>query len=446
MSLSGRVVGLLEDDPIMGESLVQRLALEGTIVRWWKSGSEALSELQRGQPEAVICDIRLPDMSGEDVFRQAAAAGKTPPFLFITGFGDIDQAVSLIRAGGRDYVTKPFEMPEFLDRLQSILRAPAEGAEAVLGRSPQMQAITKTLARVARMKTPVMLTGETGVGKEVCARFLHQTLGSELPFVAVNCAAIPADLLEAELFGHERGAFTGAHARHAGYAERAGKGTLFLDEIGDLPQTMQSKLLRLLEERQFTRVGGEKSLPFEARVVCATNADLPSRVKDGTFREDLLYRINVIALEIPALRERREDIADLLDHFFDAYNDELDAGLRGVSALAEEAAVDYRWPGNVRELRNRMERAVAMSSGPWLMPSDLFPEKATANDPSRELAPLGEARDDAERRHIRRALDMTGNEMAQSAKLLGISRTTLWEKMRRLGLSTDIEQPSRSEN
>lgn len=169
MSLSGRVVGLLEDDPIMGKSLVQRLALEGTIVRWWKSGSEALSELQRGQPEAVICDIRLPDMSGEDVFRQAAAAGKTPPFLFITGFGDIDQAVSLIRAGGRDYVTKPFEMPEFLDRLQSILRAPAEGAEAVLGRSPQMQAITKTLARVARMKTPVLLTGETGVGKEVCA-------------------------------------------------------------------------------------------------------------------------------------------------------------------------------------------------------------------------------------------------------------------------------------
>ncbi len=422
----------------MGESLVQRLTLEGTIVRWWKTGREAITELNKDKPEAVICDIRLPDMNGDQVFREMASAGGVPPFLFITAFGDIDHAVNLIRDGAGDYLTKPFEMPDFLERLQGILPDTLDDRqEAVLGTSAAMRAVARNLRRVAKLKTAVLLTGETGSGKEVCARFLHEAGEPDRPFMAVNCAAIPADLMEAELFGHEKGAFTGAQNRHAGYAERAGKGTLFLDEIGELSLPLQSKLLRLLEERRFSRVGGEKSLEFEARVVCATNADLERRVADGTFREDLYYRINVLSIRVPPLRERHDDIMPLMDMFFDTYNAGLDSEIRGVSALVEEVALAHSWPGNVRELRNRVERAVALAAGPWLMPSDLFPDKQLPEAPEpQRIASLEEARDEAERLHIMRVLALTHNEMGQSAKLLGISRTTLWEKMRRLGLSS----------
>lgn len=438
MSLEHRVIGLLEDDPIMGESLVQRLSLEGTVVRWWTSGREAIAEIERAKPEAVVCDIRLPDMSGEDVFRAVAGLEAAPPFLFITGFGDIDQAVHLIRAGAADYLTKPFEMPVFLDRLSGLLpRAQVETA-AVLGVSGAMRAIVRTLVRLSRVRSPLLLTGETGVGKEVCARFHHEASATSGPFMAVNCAAIPGDLLEAELFGHERGAFTGAQGRHLGWAERAGEGTLFLDEIGDLAPPLQAKLLRVLEDRQFYRVGGETPVKFRARIVCATNANLEKRVQEGRFREDLLYRINVVAISIPPLRERREDITWLLDRFFDECNS--DGQLAGVSGLAEEAAVEHPWPGNARELRNRVERAVALALGPWLMPGDLFPESAdqeAARGRPPALPSLEDARLAAERRHILRALALTGGEIILAAKALGISRTTMWEKMRRLGLSAD---------
>lgn len=422
----------------MGESLVQRLALEGTVVRWWRSGGEAVAELGKSKPEAVICDIRLPDMSGEDVFRQLVEIGGAPPFLFITAFADLDHAVNLIRAGAGDYMTKPFEMPEFLERLSGLLPLSVpDHADYPLGSSSGMREVARTIDRIARRPTPVLLTGETGVGKEVAARYLHGQSGADRPFIAVNCAAIPADLMEAELFGHERGAFTGAQARHAGYAERAGNGTLFLDEVGELPAAMQSKLLRLLEERHFYRVGGERALEFNARVVCATNADLAARVGAGTFREDLLYRINVVTIPIPPLRERLEDIPILLRTFFDIYAEHVDTPLRGMSSYVEDAALAYAWPGNVRELRNRIERAVALAQGPLLMPADLFHERARDFEaPSGDtVQSLEEARDDAERRHIARVLQRTGNEIAQTAKLLGISRTTLWEKMRRLGLS-----------
>ena len=434
MSLDHRVVGLLEDDPIMGESLVQRLALEGTTVRWWTSGREALAEIARARPEAVVCDIRLPDMSGEDVFRAVAGQESAPPFLFITGYGDIDQAVRLMRSGAADYLTKPFEMPVFLDRVAGLL-PPALEPAAVLGVSEAIRGVERTLERLARVKATVLLTGETGAGKEVCARFLHAAGGSSGPFMAVNCAAIPGELLEAEIFGHERGAFTGAQARHLGYAERAGEGTLFLDEIGDLAPALQAKLLRLLEERQFHRVGGEAPVRFRARVVCATNADLEKRVTEGRFREDLYYRINVVALRVPPLRDRPEDIAWLLGRFFEEFNAASGAGLAGVSALAEEAAIGHSWPGNVRELRNRVERAVALAMGPSLMPGDLFPEAFQDVMAKTALLSLEDARHAAEKRHILRALALTGGEIIPTAKALGISRTTLWEKMRRLGLN-----------
>jgi DNA-binding NtrC family response regulator len=433
MSLEQRVVGLLEDDPIMGESLVQRLSLEGSVVRWWRTGREALDEIRRERPEAVICDIRLPDMSGVEVFRAVAQGAEAPPFLFITGYGDIDQAVNLMHAGAGDYVTKPFDMPSFLERLTDLL-PPAAQVDGVLGVSSEMRLIEKTLQRIGRVPTTVLLTGETGVGKEVCARFLHEASGRKGPFMAVNCAAIPADLLEAELFGHERGAFTGSQGRHLGYAERAGEGTLFLDEISDLALPLQAKVLRLLEERQFFRVGGEVPVRFRARIICATNNDLERQVAERGFREDLLYRINVVRVVVPPLRDRVDDIAWLLARFFDEFNEHFRAELAGCSALTEEAALAHSWPGNIRELRNRVERAVALSLGPYLMPGDLFPESAHAEASQHSLPSLEEARLAAERRHILRALGLTQGEIGNAAKLLGISRTTLWEKMRRLNI------------
>jgi DNA-binding NtrC family response regulator len=436
VSLEQRVVGLLEDDPIMGESLVQRLSLEGSVVRWWRTGREALDEIERDKPEAVICDIRLPDMSGVDVFRAVAERNAAPPFLFITGYGDIDEAVRLIHDGAGDYVTKPFDMPAFLERLEGLL-PPLAGITSILGVSEAMNSVERTLQRVARIPTTVLFTGETGVGKEVCARFLHQAGGIGGPFMAVNCAAIPADLLEAELFGHERGAFTGAQNRHLGYAERAGEGTLFLDEISDLAPPLQAKVLRLLEERQFFRVGGETAIRFRARIVCATNTDLEQQVAERSFREDLFYRINVVRVIVPPLRNRPDDTAWLLDRFFDEFNDHFQARLSGVSALTEDAAVAHSWPGNIRELRNRVERGVALALGPYLMPGDLFPETESKASSPTVLASLEEARLAAERRHIVRALGLTGGEIGQAARLLGISRTTLWEKMRRLDISGD---------
>ena len=435
MLLDDRIIGLLEDDPIMGESLVQRLRLEGATVRWWRSGADAIAGLAEARPELVVCDMRLPDMTGEDVFLTSAGLPDAPPFLFISAYGDIDQAVRLLRSGAGDYVTKPFDMSGFLERLVGLLPRKAELTDTALGVSTRMAEVARTLKKVARLRSTVLLVGETGVGKEVCAAFLHRAAGEDGPFMAVNCAAIPAELMEAEVFGHERGAFTGAQAKHAGYAERAGTGTLFLDEIGDLPMSMQSKLLRLLEERTFHRVGGEKALPFDARVVCATNADLVRRVENGTFREDLFYRINVITIGVPALRDRPEDIPPLLEAVFDEFNDRFDAGLKGISALAEEAAMAHRWPGNVRELRNRLERAVAMAGGPWIMPGDLFPDASPQLKIDTQMSSLEEVRSAAERRHIARALALADNETTVAAKMLDISRTTLWEKMKRLGLS-----------
>ncbi|MBN9307515.1 MAG: sigma-54-dependent Fis family transcriptional regulator [Devosia sp. 67-54] len=435
MLLSGRTIGLLEDDPIMGQSLQQRLSLEGATVNLWTNGKEAIAGLERTVPDVVVSDMRLPDMSGEDVFRTMSERKPMPPFLFITGYADIDQAVRLLRSGAAHYLAKPFEMAEFLQQLASVLPSEEHGDDEALGRSAPMKSLCRTLTRLARTRSTLLLTGETGAGKEVCATFYHQAAPDPGPFIAVNCAAIPVELMESELFGHERGAFTGAQSRHLGYAERAGAGTLFLDEIGEMPLSLQAKLLRLLDERRFHRVGGEKLVEFEARVVCATNVDLARLVRDGKFREDLLYRINVVSLEVPPLRERSEDIPWLMELFFDRAVEQFDAGLSGISPLTEEAAKAYSWPGNVRELRNRIERGVALALGTLLMPADLFPE-GRGGAPVPSFVSLEAARDAAERTQIMRALEITGNEMAAAAKLLGISRTTLWEKMRRLEIRT----------
>ncbi len=343
-----------------------------------------------------------------------------------------------MRSGAVDFMTKPFEMDDFLKRIESGRRITSSGVRLkgyYLGESPAIQHAEDLIHRYANHDLPVLISGETGSGKEVAARLLHQiSPRATEPFMAVNCAAIPAELLESEIFGHEKGAFTGAERRHLGYAERAGKGTLFLDEIGDMPLPLQAKLLRLIEDGSLTRVGGEATIPFRARIVAATHRDLVNRGGSTGFREDLYFRLAVLTAEIPPLRQRPKDIAWLLDRFLENAVSRSDTRIRGFSALAEEAALSYAWPGNVRELRNRIDRAVALSTSEWIMPGDLFPEHASKASGTGFL-PLADVRDAAERRQIERALEETGGQIAKAAGLLAVSRTTLWEKMTRLGLT-----------
>jgi two-component system, NtrC family, response regulator HydG len=430
-------IAVVEDDPIMGESLQRALELEGWRTSWWQTGKETAQRLQSCSPDLVLCDIRLPDMTGEELFRVANSRSLPPPFIFMTAFGQIDQAVSLVRAGACDYLTKPFDLQSLIQKAREIVSLrPRDTAERVLGISPQMRRVEALLRQIAARSLPVLLSGETGSGKEVCARFLHQVSpAASSPFMAVNCAAIPADLLESEVFGHEKGAFSGAHQRHLGYAERARGGTLFLDEIADMPPMLQTKMLRVLEERSFHRVGGESGVPFKARIVCATSENLVEQVRHGRFREDLLYRINAVTVELPPLRKRPEDISWLLSRYFTVFAHQSDGTLRGVSSLAEQAALTHPWRGNVRELRNRIERAVALATGPWLMPADIFPElRDRLVDSVDPMLPLAAVRDAAERRQIEHVLRETKGQIIEAAKRLDISRTTLWEKMRRYGL------------
>ncbi|ADZ70760.1 sigma-54-dependent transcriptional regulator [Polymorphum gilvum] len=431
-------VGLIEDDTIMGEAIVQRLALEGCSVDWWTSGREALGSAALDTADIVVCDIRLPDMTGEDIYREKLDAGHAPPFLFVTGFGEIDQAVRLMRLGASDYLLKPFVFDEFLLRVRDNARKSRDGEPSGLlrlGVSAQMRAAERLLDRYAPNDLPVLITGETGVGKEVTARLLHKRSPfAQGPFVAVNCAAIPADLLESEIFGHERGAFTGAERQHLGYAERTQGGTLFLDEIGDMPLALQAKILRLVEDRSFYRIGGERPIPFRGRIVAATHRDLIEASRARDFREDLYYRLAVLTLELPPLRKRPEDIVRFMGLFLEEACRSQNRTFKGFSSMAEELALGHPWRGNLRELRNRVERAVAVGNQERILPQDMFPDRAEPSPVAEGFVPLSGVRDEAERRHIERALDASGGQVTEAARLLGISRTTLWEKMTRLGI------------
>ena len=432
-------IAVVEDDPIMGESLLQRLTLEGYDARWWQTGSAAVEGLRQRRADLVVCDIRLPDMNGEEVFHQALPDLIGSPVLFITAYGSIDQAVRLIRAGADDYLTKPFQMDEFLARIDHLLLQRGQGdlvATPVLGESIPMRRIEAMLRRIADIDSTLLLMGESGVGKEVAARFAHQiSLRAKAPFVAVNCAAIPANLIESELFGHERGAFTGAHSRHEGYAERARDGVLFLDEISELSPPLQAKLLRLVQDRTFFRVGGERPVQFRARLVCATNADLRARIQEGQFRDDLYFRINVIAVTVPPLRDRPEDVGPLLRHYAAYFAEALKADVRGVTSHAETMARRTVGPAMSENC------AIALSE-PLPLPADrglIQPISSRiwcrANSCPSCLPSLANVVDAAQRQHIQAMLERSGGQLKKTAELLGISRTTLWEKMRKLGSS-----------
>lgn len=441
---------LIEDDVIMGESLCDRFTLEGLAFDWHRDGQSALHSIGRESYSAIISDVRLPDLDGEDLLRTLLASGmRLPPFLFITAYGSVDRAVEAVKLGAADYITKPFDIEQLIEKTRDLIgtdrpqAADRSVGAPVLGVSATMRRIEELLPRLASHGETVLITGESGVGKERVAQLLH-TLhpgSAGRPFVAVNCSALSESLLESELFGHERGSFTGAARSRRGLFEQAEGGTLFLDEIGDMSPLMQAKLLRAIQERQITRVGGERAIAVNLRLICATNKDLGKLVEQGHFREDLFYRINVIRLRIPPLRERQDDVLWLARRFLVECAG-ASAQSRRMSPQAESALLRYHWPGNVRELKHAVERACILALAPLIQPWDLFQSDGLQDQtdyPTPDTTLAAYLRD-CEREFILRALEEHQWRVTETADALGISRKNLWEKLRKLGIPGKSEQ------
>lgn len=431
-------VCLVEDDPIMGESLHDRFGFEGFEVRWLKRADAVLDELRRQPADLLVCDIRLPDRSGIALFRELQdALPRVPPSLFITGHGTIEDAVTLLQLGAADYVTKPFSPEDLIRKMRAALPIAADTGDACpLGVSLPMRELEATLRRLAGYDSNVLISGESGVGKEVVARRLYalDEKRSRQAFVAVNCAALPEGLAEAELFGHEKGAFTHAVAARRGLFELAHGGSLFLDEISELPLALQGKLLRVIQERRIQRLGGERDIPVDLRLICATNRDLRAEVEAGRFREDLYYRINVIQLPVPPLRERPDDIPWLAERFLQAHCHQYPEQRRRLSGAALQRLLAHDWPGNVRELKNCIERACVLAQGPLLEPGDLLPEAVDHRAAATASPELAAYLATAERDWIEQTLHRYAGRIGETARVLGISRKNLWEKMKKLGI------------
>ena len=448
---------IVDDEAGLREAIAERLGDHGFIVEQAASGEEALERLAAFAFDILITDLRLPGIDGRQVLDAAIERYPELIAIVITGFGTVKDAVEAIKQGASDFITKPFQFDALMHVLRSAMeqrRLKSENAylrsqleeryrfEGIIGRSQPMRDLFQLLETVAATSSTVLITGETGTGKELAARALHHNSPRRNNrFVALNCSAIPETLLEAEIFGHVRGAFTGAVGNRQGRLEQAHKGTLFLDEVGTMSPALQAKLLRVLQEREFERVGDSHTVKIDVRVIAATHSDLARMVAEGTFREDLFYRLNVIPVQLPPLRDRREDIPLLVQHFLDRLA--LDSG-RSPVTMSQEAIrrlMAYPWPGNVRQLENAIERALAFSKGrAQLDVADLSPElqnQAAATDLSQVWFPdegIDFARyvEAVELSLIRRSLERTRGNKRQAAKLLNLKRTTLIEKLKRL--------------
>jgi len=442
---------LVEDEKITRVSLARTLEKAGHAVTPCETAAAALEALGGGSWDVVLTDLKLPRGSGMDVLAAAVEREPRPAVILMTAYASVETAVEAIKRGAHDYLTKPFSPDQLLHRLGRLeelraaktevtrLRRTLERNEArpLIGASPVMRRLRETLAIIAGRDTTVLVEGESGTGKELVARELHRLSERAAgPFVAVNCAAIPETLLESELFGHEKGSFSGATGRHEGYFERADKGTIFIDDVDDFPMPLQVKLLRVLQEREFQRVGGRVAVHVDFRVVCATKVRLADLVKRGKFREDLYYRLAIVPLRVPALRERREDIPALLDHFFARYR----AGTRARNRLASlmPSLLEHSWPGNVRELENVAQRIIALPEVERLDLEDVSPTSPSALPPV--VGPDGkiayrDVMEAADRQLIQWALDRADGRVAAAADLLDLPRSTLRSKIEKYGLS-----------
>lgn len=434
---------LVEDDEIMRASLCQRFKLEEIACDCFDNATEALTSLEGYAYAALISDIRMPDLNGEEMFNRLLQSDRAPPpTVFITGYGTINQAVDLLKLGASDYITKPFDIDELLSKLRQIaplLFGDADDNGAELGISRQMRQVKGMLDRLAGHDVDILITGETGVGKEYAARYLTTRIdrSGRQPFIALNCAALPEDLLEAELFGHEKGAFTGAMRERRGVFEQANGGVLFLDEVGETSPRMQAKLLRTIQERTVQRIGSEVTIPVKVRLIYATNRDLKEMVTRGTFREDLYFRINVAHVHIPPLRERKEDIRWLAHQIVDGFSRK-QGDRRLLLPLTERYLEQQPWNGNLRELANAVERACILSAQEVIGPHEFAPLAEQASDMAEQLH-LKEAMERYERTLLLETLQLHAWRIAETAQSLAISRKSLWEKMRRYGIEANKE-------
>jgi DNA-binding NtrC family response regulator len=451
---------LAEDEETIAVTLSHALEDAGHKVTHAPDARSALAKLESDDPDVVVTDIRMPGGSGMDVLARSVELDARRPVLLMTGYGTVEQAVEAMRVGAAHYIQKPFRNEAVVqlverfgreraltaenERLRAELRdVAAERMGEMVGRSSAMQAVFKRIATVAPTEASVLIEGESGTGKERVARALHERSSrAKGPFVALSCAALPESLLEAELFGHEKGAFTDAHKERKGRFELAQGGTLFLDDIDDMPLGVQVKLLRVLQERNFERLGSEETRKLDIRVIAATKKPLRELVREGKFREDLFYRIHVVPVQLPPLRERAGDVPLLLAHMLARYGKEQ---RYHVSQPTLHLLERYPWPGNVREFENAVQRAIALSGDALELKKDLLLPLDTrwrgATEPAETVRDLREVLREAEIAHIKRALESTGGHRTQTAELLGISRKVLWEKLRDFG----IEAPERGE-
>ncbi len=450
MSRASRIM-IVDDEESVRHQLASLLRLEGYEVETAVDGQQARDKLTKDAVDLVLCDVRMPGLGGMELLKAMGGLEAESAFIMMSAYGDIDMAREAVRAGASDYVNKPYKNDEVLLRIsiveqrqklrrenKQLKQAIREQStfEKIIGRAASMQAMFRTVEKIAEFKSTVLITGESGTGKELLARAIHmRSPRRNEAFVAINCGAIPENLLESELFGHVRGAFTDAVRNKEGLFAEADGGTLFLDEIGELPLSLQVKLLRVLQEEEIRRVGDNKSISVDVRILAATLKDLPEEVKRGTFREDLFYRLNVLLVKIPPLRDRPEDIPLLVEHFLGHCNAKLDTRVSAIEPAAMKMLVEYAWPGNVRELENLVERAVILCDGDRITPELLTDRVRQAPPPSLAQIPVGQLSIKKtvralEEELIRRALGETGGNRTRAAKLLEISHRTLLYKLK----------------
>jgi two-component system response regulator AtoC len=443
---------VVDDESLIRWSLKARLTTEGYDVIEAETASDAVAQARRGV-DLVLLDYKLPDGDGLTVLQQIKQQAPETLVILMTGFSSVENAVQAMKLGAFHYVNKPFNLDEVMllvekaletSQLRREVRALRSsqgkdfGFDSIIGESPAMQTAKSLLARVAGSPaSTVLLTGETGTGKDLAAKAIHFNSGrSSRQFVNITCSALPEQLLESELFGHERGAFTDARQQKRGLFETADGGTLFLDEIGEMTMALQSKLLRFLEEKTFKRVGGLNDVRVDVRVVAATNRSLEDEVKAGRFREDLFYRLQVMPIHLPALRERRGDVPLLASFFIDRFNSEFRKKVRGLTPAATEVLEQYQWPGNVREMRNAIERAMLLADRDRLEPQDFTTLTRTVSPTQFKLPPEGVNIEDVERQLLTQALERAKGNQTQAAQLLGINRDQVRYRIEKFGLRT----------
>jgi two-component system, NtrC family, response regulator HydG len=430
------------------------LGAEGYAVAEAADGTEAVEAVGKDAFDVILLDIRMTNMDGIEALGEIRKISPQVPILIMTAYASVKTAVEALKAGAFEYLTKPLDVEELkilIEKAMDHYHLRAENLvlkerlgdrfdfSRIIAASPKMKALLETLAMVAPSDAAVLIMGESGTGKEVVANAIHHNSPrAGEPFIKVSCAALPETLLESELFGHEKGAFTGAVARREGRFQLAHRGTIFLDEVGEMSPAIQTKLLRVLQEKEFEPLGGTRTIKVDIRVIAATNRDLVKEVKEGRYREDLYYRLNVVPLTLPPLRERREDIPLLTDHFLAHYREKNRKPLRSISGKALDLLVRYDWPGNIRELENCIERAVILSRDEVLVPADLPPQiRMLSREEGKEALaiPAGMSLDEVERALIVKTLDETGGNRTRAAEILGINRRTLQNKLKQYGIN-----------